>query len=71
MAIRAPNHRLQIGAVRCEHLGLIFPAKREAPLRIKFPLWPHQRDLFFRIQWIPALGNQLVLIILPIHKVFQ
>lgn len=38
MAIRAPNHRLQAGAVGWEHLGLVFPAKREAQLRIKLPL---------------------------------
>lgn len=30
MAIRAPNHRLQTGIVRWEHLELLFPAKREA-----------------------------------------
>lgn len=35
MAIRAPNHRLQTGLVRWEHLGLGFPAKREVQLRIK------------------------------------
>lgn len=29
MAIRAPNHRLQTGVVRWEHLELLFPAKRE------------------------------------------
>lgn len=56
MAIRAPNHRLQIGAVRCEHLGLIFPAKREAQLRIKFLLWPHQRDPFLQDPVDPSSG---------------
>lgn len=35
MAIRAPDHRLQTGLVRWEHLGLVFPAKREVQLRIK------------------------------------
>lgn len=59
MAIRAPNHRLQAGAVRWEHLGLVFPAKlRAAQLRIKLPLWPRQGDPFSRTQWIPALGSQ-------------
>lgn len=69
MAIRAPNHRLRTGLVRWEHLGLVFPAKREAQFRIKLPLWPHQRDPFSRIQWIAALGN-LHQSLLLISKIF-
>lgn len=71
MAIRAPNHRLQTRAVRWEHLGLLFPAEKEASLGIKLPLWPHQGDPFCRIQWIPIRGNQLVSIAFVINKGFS